>query len=307
MALLALKALATQAENDPNEPIEVDLLVTGGGLKCFSTLLIGDYINLHKKMIFKRASGASSGAAVAAFCLCESGSIDIVDNYRKYKDKKDYIVNFLRKLLEESLPENAHEICQDRLFVAITEIFPFRRHIISRFYSRQDLIDCICAGCHIPYFTQAGPYALFRGMKCLDGILPYQFNDNLRPIFKINLINIEGTFNEMVNLSNPLIHHIPIKGFDEFLLWYLKGKRSNIYQWINAPQNHTSYYKEKTEENIYLYKIIQNFVKLFSLLKIIIYLREIFKFSLTITNISFDDKFKTTIFYVILYLLTKVC
>eukprot|EP00898_Chlorokybus_atmophyticus_P004363 jgi/Chlat1/4928/Chrsp31S04845 len=76
----------------------------------------------------------------------------------------------LRRVLEDVLPENAHELVAGRIRVAVTDVFYTPRGVLlSHFNSRQDLIDALVTSCHIPSYLAPQFFTLFRGRYCVDG------------------------------------------------------------------------------------------------------------------------------------------
>lgn len=74
--------------------------------------------------------------------------------------------NFLRR----NLPEDAHERCSGKAYVAITKAVPYVKPVLlSEFHSRDDLIQALMTSCHIPYWVNGKPFTDFRGQIHLDG------------------------------------------------------------------------------------------------------------------------------------------
>lgn len=67
------------------------------------------------------------------------------------------------------LPENAHKLCSKRLGLSLTRLWSFENMFVSEFYSRQDLIDAVSAGCFIPIWSGSLAAPKFRGDSCVDG------------------------------------------------------------------------------------------------------------------------------------------
>lgn len=69
------------------------------------------------------------------------------------------------------MPENAYELCTNRLFISITTItaFGLQNKMISKFNSNDELLQACCASSTIPWVTEPGWYRKFRGMPSLDG------------------------------------------------------------------------------------------------------------------------------------------
>ena len=77
----------------------------------------------------------------------------------------------VREWLEELLPDDAHEKCNERTRICVLEVFPppFNRSAVSRFESKGDLIECLMASVHIPFLLDYKPCSSFRGKLCIDG------------------------------------------------------------------------------------------------------------------------------------------
>lgn len=86
--------------------------------------------------------------------------------------------SLVRQWLEEVLPEDCAELCSSRVTISVMEsespipwIFPlpYRRKGFSRFESKADLIDCLMASVHIPFFLDFRPFATYKDKLCIDG------------------------------------------------------------------------------------------------------------------------------------------
>eukprot|EP00879_Flechtneria_rotunda_P027923 GHRR01029974.1.p1 GENE.GHRR01029974.1~~GHRR01029974.1.p1 ORF type:complete len:141 (-),score=22.57 GHRR01029974.1:316-738(-) len=60
----------------------------------------------------------------------------------------------LKDFLQQYLPPDAHEQCSGNTHVAVTRLLPYwRTKIISKFESRDDLIQALLTSCHIPWWV----------------------------------------------------------------------------------------------------------------------------------------------------------
>ena len=55
----------------------------------------------------------------------------------------------MRDWLMEILPANAAELCSGRVHISVL-CLPYRRHHVSEFASKEDLIDTCMASAHLP-------------------------------------------------------------------------------------------------------------------------------------------------------------
>lgn len=81
------------------------------------------------------------------------------------------ISELVERALDSLLPENAHELCSNRLGVSVTKVgWPMENRFLSVFNSRRELIDAVRAGCFIPLWSGSlwGP-KLAGGSHFIDG------------------------------------------------------------------------------------------------------------------------------------------
>ncbi|CAG5133883.1 unnamed protein product [Candidula unifasciata] len=84
----------------------------------------------------------------------------------------------LRSMLDDLLPENAHETAKGKLFVSVTNTDTKKNELISDFSSRNELIEVLVSSCYVPIYAGVKP-ATIRGKKYIDGGL-----SNNMPIFE---------------------------------------------------------------------------------------------------------------------------
>lgn len=107
------------------------------------------------------------------------GAMDILAKLRAFfKNPTKGLVSMheqLEQLLQRVLPENAHKICNNRLGISVTKLWPLENIFVCQFESRQDLIDAVLAGCFIPLWSGQLEFPTYRGLKCVDG----GYSDNI--------------------------------------------------------------------------------------------------------------------------------
>lgn len=76
--------------------------------------------------------------------------------------------DMVREGLEEVLPMDAHTRCSGKVHIIVSR---FRRPplVVSTFESRQDLIECLMATTHVPFFMNFLLFRVFREWWCYDG------------------------------------------------------------------------------------------------------------------------------------------
>lgn len=81
-----------------------------------------------------------------------------------------YWAGYIRRWLDGCLPADAHDKCNRRLHISITELAPtFGTTTISTYADRSDLIDAVLASVHVPFWLDRKFCTSFRGSSCIDG------------------------------------------------------------------------------------------------------------------------------------------
>lgn len=86
--------------------------------------------------------------------------------------------------LQKFLPQNAHELVSGRLHVSLTRVNDGKNVIVSKFNSREELLQALLCACFIPGFSGFFP-PRFQGVRYMDGA----FSDNL-PVLDENTITV---------------------------------------------------------------------------------------------------------------------
>jgi hypothetical protein len=126
-------------------------------------------------------SGISAGNIMCLLCILNKDieemhrliNIPLLLKLQNYKLKA--FCNFIpeiKLILLEILNEdkNNYKLVNGRLFVNLTHIPSFRNEIISEFYSNEDLVDCVLASSHIPFYNTSLFYT-FRNKYYIDGYI----------------------------------------------------------------------------------------------------------------------------------------
>ncbi|XP_064894954.1 omega-hydroxyceramide transacylase isoform X1 [Columba livia] len=153
--------------------------------------------------ILKSASriyGASSGAVVATLVLCECDIEEMKLSFlsamktslpRCFPGGK--ILKTLKDFLQQHLPPHAHELVSGRLHVVLTRVRDWSSVVVSRFSSRDDLIQAVMCSCFIPlYFGFLPP--MFHGVHYADGELS-MWQNNLVSRTTITISAFAGEYN----------------------------------------------------------------------------------------------------------------
>lgn len=190
-----------EIKNLPGEENNVEskkiISMSGGGFRCIyhlgvyngicNTNVTGADPNRNINCI-----GSSMGATTA---VVMTSNIDIYKNFVPLicdmcHDYRHNIVKHftcagerMKSILETSLPDNIHELISGRCFITVVFLTThgFEKEIISEFYSKKDVINCITASSFIPIWTSKTLFK-YRNKYCIDSCIlfddPIQRNKN---------------------------------------------------------------------------------------------------------------------------------
>ena len=116
----------------------------------------------------------------------------------------------IRKEMEEVLPDNIHLVVQDRLLVSMTKVWNPSNLVVSKFNSKEELLDALQGTSFVPFVCGLLP-PRFKGSLVFDGF----FTDNL-PVFDSNTISV-----------SPFAGNASICPKDDRLLSFLKINMPN--------------------------------------------------------------------------------
>lgn len=216
-----------------NLPNEVDISIPPCGMaNYFSTgvfYALRELINSNRIKI-KRYFGTSSGAIAAVGLACgfdacnwKNGYMDIYDN----SHKNILLIDCYAKLLERFLPEDAYQLCTNKVFIFAREvtITGLKSHIFSKYRDNAHLIQCIKASGTIPYITRPVPWTIVDGKKYIDGITSCPFNIE-RPTIIIRVPSDYSIYKKIVPCDQNLDALI-LRGFQDARLFMQDSKSTN--------------------------------------------------------------------------------
>ncbi|KAK9806776.1 hypothetical protein WJX72_002404 [[Myrmecia] bisecta] len=151
----------------------------GGGIFFFWQLGVIKYLEEQFDLDKVHMVGASAGALIATLAACNIDPENAIQTAyhiaieSKLFERKLGLLgvwgDLVRQWLDELLPENAAEICRDRLRIIVTDVAERRQVYASDYASKADLIEAAMASVHVPVFLDFKPVASFRGRWCIDG------------------------------------------------------------------------------------------------------------------------------------------
>lgn len=123
-----------------------------------------------------KLGGASAGSLIAA-CVGSGMSLEQVteQTLRLMEDcrrngTRGRLGPVLEEFLDRNLPEDAHERCNGRIYIAVTKALPYVRPVLVNSYeTRADLIRAMMTSSHVPWWLDGRPWTEFRGELHLDG------------------------------------------------------------------------------------------------------------------------------------------
>lgn len=206
---------------------EFDCIITGGGLKGYyvygSLLILKKLIEL-KKIKVRHYTCVSAGAFLSVFIL--SGlPINVFKRINEFaiENKTKYNIDeIMIKACYELLPENIHEILGEKVRILISKASysGCEKVIVSKFKSKQHLIQILHATCFIPYLTSNITNGVeINDEKYFDGGFAYiqeyiGNNDIPQLVFHTNYVDYK--FKYVFDFSDNHPEIIVMKGIVEF-------------------------------------------------------------------------------------------
>jgi predicted acylesterase/phospholipase RssA len=139
------------------------------------------------------------------------------------------------------MPENAYELCSNRLFISVTMItaLGFQNKIISQFKSNDELLQACCASSTIPFVTEPNWCRYFRGKPCLDGGLTNNcpvFPESSRRQLIFRLSQIEYPWTYVISPRDTCIDALVIRGGLQ-MVQFLSGQAVPSIMWLEKKQS----------------------------------------------------------------------
>eukprot|EP00624_Nannochloropsis_granulata_P002005 evm.model.NODE_19466_length_64249_cov_18.424255.20 len=150
----------------------------GGGKFFYWQSGVATFLNKYFDLTNAKLVGASAGSLTATLMACHvdahhatAVAVKLLRKYNVYKRSLGLVGvwgGVVRDWLEEILPENAAELCRGRVHIHVL-CLPYRRHHVSDFRSKEDLIETCLASAHLPLVMDGKPFCMWRGWPCVDG------------------------------------------------------------------------------------------------------------------------------------------
>ena len=159
-------------------PKELVVNFPGGGKFFYWQSGVATFLNKHFDLQHAKLVGASAGSLTATLMACQVDAhyatevaVRLLKEYNVYERPLGLVGvwgGVVNDWLHEILPENAAELCNGRVHISVL-CLPYRRHHVSDFRSKADLIDTCLASAHLPVVMDGKPFRMWRGWPCVDG------------------------------------------------------------------------------------------------------------------------------------------
>jgi hypothetical protein len=210
---------------------EIDLVVSGGGLKGYFLIGCRDVLDKQLKirgLRIRRYAGASAGAWSAMFMAADVSTAHWLKTYTFTRaameagDSSCVLEAYREQILPwlmDVLPPDAYLRCNGRCFLSITVLDKFgffpRNVIVSEFSSNEDLINACFASSCIPFVVERALGPRFRGQRVVDGGLTNNtpcFVDGARRQIVIRLEHVLMDWRAIASPIDPCIEALALNG-----------------------------------------------------------------------------------------------
>lgn len=189
--------------NNTEEPIEIDLILTGGafnGSYLFGALI---YLKELEKRNYIRICRISSVSISSIF-----GLFYIMDDFTKINKLYKYFatewtehkrlskIKQLSNLLGKKITEKYY-LANDKLFISYNNITTLQKNTISTYPTSDHLYDAIICSCFIPFYIDN---TICYKEQYVDGISPFIFPENGRKRLFIDLLT-KNKWNHMFSIE----------------------------------------------------------------------------------------------------------
>ncbi|GMT07852.1 hypothetical protein PENTCL1PPCAC_30026, partial [Pristionchus entomophagus] len=166
-------------------PEKMNLSFSGCGFLCVYHAGVAAAIKEYAPQLARnKISGASAGSIIAAGLICNvcisqatSTVLQVVTQARSRVGGALHpefdLMGIVRQELNKVLPPDAHKLCTDKLFISLTRWSDMSNVVVSKYDTRQDLIDAIICSCFIPLYCGVMAPS-YQGVQYVDG----GFTDN---------------------------------------------------------------------------------------------------------------------------------
>lgn len=122
----------------------------------------------------------------------------------------------IEQWLDDLLPDNAADMCRNRVEIIVTEVPSMRQLAITDFKDKADLINVAMTSSHVPYFLDLKLTRSCRGLNCFDGSVPdFITNDNSELLKCGGRAVIFDYFNDPFLIRKGRMDMLEVKRYEE--------------------------------------------------------------------------------------------
>jgi len=150
-------------------------------------------------------SGTSAGMFPCVLAFLDKDIDAIFEKILGEFDTKESYEKIIRNVLEDVITEEDFQTVNGKVICKMAKLNKFlipEKTYVSSWTDRKDMIECLVAGCHIPYITGEGFYYEYRDSKILDGWFAHT---SMKPATNYEYFNIkhpEDSLLDMLSIPN---------------------------------------------------------------------------------------------------------
>jgi hypothetical protein len=217
-------------------PDKIDLIISGGafnGSYGYGIATVIKTLENENKLKVQRISGTSVGALLGAsyFSNMLNESENVFSKLRK-DIRECGKLNSLYEIIKTAVNKRFEtdkdiEILNDRLFINYTCMKTFGEVVVSKYNSKDHLVEVLFKSCYIPLLVDGN----FSHDDCVDGIVPYLFKDSDYPILHINLLHLPIIAKAFLTRNEKNPHYRTLLGVSDVSSFLIEGK-SDMCSWL---------------------------------------------------------------------------
>lgn len=173
-------------------------------------------------------SGCSIGAILGYMYFTDN--LEYAPIYYKYllnKSRSDIILNSFLYLINNLVKDSDLKKVNNRLFISYYNVETLTHTIVSKYNTREELIDCLISSSYIPFAIDGN--LKYKDKYC-DGLLPHIFNKSDTKTIFISLINIWNLKHSVYTKNDKDIWDKLFKGLHDINLFFsFPDKSVSIY------------------------------------------------------------------------------
>jgi hypothetical protein len=162
---------------------------------------IGAYNRLKQSTLLDKGdvvyAGTSSGSIMAVSCACDIDIERIFMSNLRLMSNSQAFCTIVRQILNKELPENAHQLCNNKVSICMTQLNKLIPRYVSTFTSKNDVINAVIGSCFIPRLTSSN-FNYMYNYKHVDGTIE-------------TMSVLDGSFSDFLPKGNIRISCIPLE------------------------------------------------------------------------------------------------